>query len=126
MVCKLESLSIVLSVFLPLPIQLIPFLQALLDAHLVTILQSSDLHPLVQSVSSHLLEAISFSASLQSLQGPLDAISKEHEKEKAREAAMKLQASKKDQYELQAWNAKKALQENQLLLGDYAIETFQL
>lgn len=97
-----------------------------MDAHLVTVLQTDSLHSLVQSVSTHLLDAISLSSSIQNLRGPLEAFSKAQQQEKERQAAAKKAASRKAQYQDKAWKAKKALQENQLLLGDYAIESFQL
>lgn len=92
----------------------------------MTILQSESLHSLVQSVSAHLLNVISLSSSIQNLRGPLEAFSKAQRQERERQAAAKKATSRKAQYQDKAWNAKKALQENQLLLGDYAIESFQL
>jgi hypothetical protein len=101
----------------------VPFLQALLDAHLVTILQTESLHLLVQSISAHLLDTIKLSASLQNLRAPLEVFHKANLKAKTAESH---QRKKKGMTVDQTWAAKKAQQENQLSLGDYAVESFRL
>lgn len=117
--------------------QIVPFMQALLDAHLVTILQSRSLHPLLLSISASLYGQIEFSASILSLRGPLAEISRIHQvqvkEEKDRKARMKELGGKtgkshkklKDDPE-ERWKAKQKLQESTMLVGDYALEEFLL
>lgn len=114
-----------------------PFLQALLDAHLVTILQSQSLHPLLQSISASLYGQIEFSASILSLAGPLAEINRIHQvqvqEEKERKLRMKELTGKngkklrklRDDPE-ERWKAKQKLQDSTLLIGDYALEEFLL
>ena len=109
----------------------------MLDAHLITMLQSRTLHPLLHSISRSLYGEIEYSASILSLRGPLAEISRIHQlqvqEEKERKARLKKLGAKpgkklkklKDDPE-ERWKAKKKSQENTMLVGDYALEEFLL
>lgn len=56
------------------PLQIIDFTSALLDAHLVSILQDPELEDVVLRIRQHIKRQLAITAMLQSLQGPLDEI----------------------------------------------------
>lgn len=133
----------------------VPFLQTVFDAHLVSLLQTPSLHPLIQSLSQHLASELQLSASVLSLQGPLAEIHKIHlaqvaEEKERKKRQVAAQAARKKQREIlekdpqakkiaarrqkdrllddadERWKAKQRAQEAGLSVRRYALEEFNL
>lgn len=114
-------------------LQIVPLVQAILDAHFVTLLLQRSSHPLLRRLSSHVASHVALSTDLSSLLGALSIYTRAKEDMKA-EARKTAQLAQENEFAAatgakqlgQSMAARVKAQEKHNEVGEYAVDQFYL